>query len=147
MEQHFKHLETFQKIVKENGLVISAPKIKMFQTRIRFLGFEIYQGTIKPIQISIEFGSMFPDKIKDKTQLQRFLGSLNHVSNFYPNLRTTIKPLTKLGLNKPVCACLRDARHNNFDDSLLGIIESNMAHGPVYLNCFLFECFLCLDFL
>ena len=147
LEQHFKHLETFQKIVKENGLVISAPKIKLFQTRIRFLGFEIYQGTIKPIHISIEFGSMFPDEIKDKTQLQRFLGSLNYVSDFYPNIRTTIKPLTRLGLNKPVCACLKDARHNNFDDSLLGIIESNMAHGPVYFNCFLFECFLCLDFL
>ena len=56
---------------------------------IRFLGFEIYQGTIKPIQRSIEFGSKFPDEIKGKTQLQRFLESLNYVSNFYPNLRTT----------------------------------------------------------
>ena len=93
IEHHFKHLEKFQRIVRENGLVISAPKIKLFQTRIRFLGFEIYQGTIKPIQRSIEFSSKFPDEIKDKTQLQRFLGSLNYVSNFYPNLRTTIKPL------------------------------------------------------
>ena len=42
IEQHFKHLETFQKIVRENSLVVSAPKIKLFQTRIRFLGFEIY---------------------------------------------------------------------------------------------------------
>ena len=67
LEQHFKHFETFQKIVKENGLVIFAPKIKLFQTKIRFLGFEIYQGTIKPIQRSIEFGSKFPDEIKDKT--------------------------------------------------------------------------------
>ena len=93
MEQHFKHLEIFQKIVKENGLVISAPKIKLFQTRIRLLGFEIYQDMIKPIQRSIEFGSKFPDEIKDKTQLQRFLGSLNYVLDFYPNLRTTIKLL------------------------------------------------------
>ena len=34
LEQHFKHLETFQRIVKENGLVISDPKIKLFQTKI-----------------------------------------------------------------------------------------------------------------
>ena len=93
MEQHFKHLETFQNIVKENGLVISTPKIKLFQTRIRLLGFEIYQDMIKPIQRSIEFGSKFPDEIKDKTQLQRFLGSPNYVSDFYLNLRTTIKLL------------------------------------------------------
>ena len=93
LEQHFKHLENFQNFFRDNGLVISAPKIKLFQTKIRFLGFEIYRGTIKPIQRSIEFGSTFPDEIKDKTQLQRFLGSLNYVSDFYPNLRTTIKPL------------------------------------------------------
>ena len=93
LEQHFKYLETFQKIVRDNGLVIYAPKIKLFQTKIRFLGFEIYQGTIKPIQRSIESGSKFPDEIKDKTQLQRFLGSLNYITDFFLNLRTTIKPL------------------------------------------------------
>ena len=93
IEHHFKHLKNFQKIVRENGLVLSAPKIKLFQTRTRFLGFEIYQGTIKPIQRSIEFSSKFPDEIKDNTQLQRYLGSLNYVSDFYSNLRTTIKPL------------------------------------------------------
>ena len=93
IEHHFKHLEILQKIVRENGLVVSAPKIKLFQTRIIFLGFEIYQDKIKPIQRSIEFSSKFLDEIKDKTQLQRFLGSLNYVLGFYPNLRTIIKPL------------------------------------------------------
>ena len=29
IEEHFKHLKIFQKIVKENGLVISATKIKL----------------------------------------------------------------------------------------------------------------------
>ena len=42
IEHHFKHLETFQNFVRENGLVVSDRKIKIFQTRIRFLGFEIY---------------------------------------------------------------------------------------------------------
>ena len=61
-----KHL---QKIVKNNGLVISKTKIKLFQTNIRFLGFYIYQGQIKPIHRAIEFANKFPDEIKDKTQL------------------------------------------------------------------------------
>ena len=43
--------------------------MKIFQTKIRFLGFEIYQGTIAPIQRSIEFADKFLDKIKDKVQL------------------------------------------------------------------------------
>ena len=72
---------------------MSAPKIKLFQTMIRFIGFEINQGTIKPIQRSIEFSRKFPNEIKDKIQLQRFLGNLNYVLDFYLNLITTIKPL------------------------------------------------------
>ena len=49
IEHHFKHLENFQKVVRENNIVVSATKIKLFQTMIRFLRFEIYQGMIKPI--------------------------------------------------------------------------------------------------
>ena len=93
IDEHFQHLRFFQKIIKENGLVISASKMKLFQTQIRFLGFEIYQWKIKPIQRAIEFENKFPDEIKDKNQLQRFLGSLSYVSEFYQNLRTSIKPL------------------------------------------------------
>ena len=41
IEHHFKYLETFQNIVRENSLVVFALKIKLFQTKIKFLGFEI----------------------------------------------------------------------------------------------------------
>ena len=51
-------------------------------------------------------------------------------------IEVAVKPLTWIGLNKPICVCLRDARHNNFDDSLLGVMESNMAHDPIYFNYF-----------
>ena len=61
IEEHFKHLKFFQKIVRENGLVISATTIKLFQTNIRFLGFHIHQGQIKPIHRAIEFANKFPD--------------------------------------------------------------------------------------
>jgi hypothetical protein len=30
---------------------------------------------------------------------------------------------------------LRDARHLNFQDSLLGMIESSLYEGPIYSNC------------
>ena len=47
-----------------------------------------------------------------------------------------IKPLFRLGLDIPILMCLRDARHNNFFNSLLAMAESNLANGPVYFNCF-----------
>ena len=87
LEQHKKHLQAFLNTVKLNGLVVSAPKIKLFQTKVRFLGFDIHHGIIKPIDRSIQFTEKFPDQILDKTLLQRFLGSLNYISDFYQNLR------------------------------------------------------------
>ena len=51
-------------------------KNKLFQTKIRFLGHENFQGKTKPIQRSIEFVDKFPNEIKDKKQLQRFSGCL-----------------------------------------------------------------------
>ena len=65
----------------------------LFQTKIRFLGHDIYQGTIKPIMRSLAFADKFPDEIKDKNQLQRFLGCLNYVSDFFPRLKQLCAPL------------------------------------------------------
>lgn len=86
IEQHFHHLNIFEQIIIKNGFVISQPKMALFQTKVRFLGHNIEKGSIIPIDRSIEFASKFPDKITDKIQLQRFLGSLNYISQFYKNL-------------------------------------------------------------
>ena len=93
LNQHKKHLRSFLQTVKLNGLVVSIPKIKLFQTKVRFLGFDIHHGVIKPIDRAIQFPDKFPDQILDKTLLQRFLGSLNYISDFYQNLRQQCKPL------------------------------------------------------
>ena len=70
--------------------------------KIRFLCHNIHQGTIIPINRSIEFGSKFPNQILDKTQLQRFLGSLNYVREFVPYLNNIVKPLhDRLRKNPP----------------------------------------------
>ncbi|XP_042974778.1 uncharacterized protein LOC122306415 [Carya illinoinensis] len=82
-----------ERICKRNGLVVSAKKIKLFQTKIRFLGYDIFEGKIRPIQRAIEFADKFPDVILDKNQLQRFLGSLNYISDFYKDMRKQCRPL------------------------------------------------------
>lgn len=102
IESHFKHLNTFLKIIKHNGLVVSSKKIKLFQTAIRFLGHDLHQGTYKPICRAIEFSSKFPDEITDKTQLQRFLGSLNYVADFIPDIRKICEPLYKRLRKNPI---------------------------------------------
>ncbi|GLT54568.1 hypothetical protein SLA2020_277590 [Shorea laevis] len=61
-----------------------------------------HQSKISPISRVIQFADKFPDEILDKTQLQRFLGSLNYVADFYQNLRKKCKPLfDRLQANPP----------------------------------------------
>jgi hypothetical protein len=93
LDQHFKYLNIFLHLVKKNGLVVSAQKLVLFQTVIWFLGHNLHKGLYKPIQRSIEFADKFPNEIRDKTQLQRFLGCLNYVADFIPNLKFICKPL------------------------------------------------------
>ena len=66
LEKHFVHLKKFFNVIKANGMTCSTQKMKLFQTKIRFLGHEIFKGKTKPIQRSIEFADKFPDEIKDK---------------------------------------------------------------------------------
>ena len=76
-------------------MACSTPKVKLFQTKIRFLGQEIYQGKTKPIQRLIKFVDKFYSEIKDKNQLQRFLSCLIYISDYLKNLRIICEPLYK----------------------------------------------------
>jgi len=80
----------------------TAKKIKLLQTKIRFLGFDIAKGKIRPIDQAIDFAGKFPVVITDKNQHQRFLGSLNYIADFYKDLRKYCKPLfDRLQSNPP----------------------------------------------
>ena len=65
--------------------LLSLRKMKLFQTKIRLLGHDIYQGIITFINRSIKFVDKFPNEIKDKKQFQKVLGCLNYVSSFIPD--------------------------------------------------------------
>jgi hypothetical protein len=46
IKEHWKHLNSLLDTIKHSGLVVSAKKIKLFQTKIKFLGFDIFEGQI-----------------------------------------------------------------------------------------------------
>jgi len=59
IDQHFKPLHAFFHTATQSGLVVSKTKISLFQTRVRFLGHYICQGTVTPIQRSLTFTNKF----------------------------------------------------------------------------------------
>ena len=66
INDHWKHLNIFVRVIKQNRLVVLASKISLFQDKIRFLGHNIYKETLSPIDRAIQFANKFPDEIKDK---------------------------------------------------------------------------------
>ena len=101
INEHWKHLYSFLETIKQNGLVVSAKKIKLFQTKVYFLGYDISKGQIHLINRAIQFADKFLNVIIDKTQLQRFLRSLNYIADFYKDLRKQYKPLFDRLQNNP----------------------------------------------
>ncbi|XLS55306.1 hypothetical protein HN51_005061 [Arachis hypogaea] len=51
-------------------------------------------------------------------------------------IQVAVNPLIREGLSASILMCLRDIRHNDFQDSLIGIVETSLGHGLVYFNCF-----------
>jgi hypothetical protein len=66
------------------------------------LGYKIQHDQVLPVTQMIKFADKFPDEIKENKQLQRFLGCLNYVSDFYKALAKDGKILTeRLKKNPP----------------------------------------------
>ncbi|KAL5179503.1 polyprotein [Glycine soja] len=51
-------------------------------------------------------------------------------------VEVAIKPLIDIGIDATVLMCLRDIRHNKFEDSLIGTVETSLGQGPVYFSCY-----------
>jgi hypothetical protein len=70
-------------IIQNARLVFSKKKLKLFEIEIKYLGHIINNGELVLQSHVVEFADKLPDKIIDKLQIQRFLGSLNYISHFY----------------------------------------------------------------
>ncbi|KAL6345850.1 hypothetical protein AAG906_017609 [Vitis piasezkii] len=51
-------------------------------------------------------------------------------------IQVAAKPLTRLGLNTSIVMCLRDNRHLEYRDSIIGAVQAGLNDGPVYFQCY-----------
>ena len=51
-------------------------------------------------------------------------------------VQVAIKPLFGLGLDITIFLSLRNARHLDFYNLIRALAKSNIANGPIYLNCY-----------
>ena len=51
-------------------------------------------------------------------------------------IQVTAKPLKRIGLNTSIVMCLRDNRHLDYRDSIIGVVQAGLNYGPVYFQCY-----------
>lgn len=68
------HLAKIAKEIRDNGIMISEKKMELEIERINFLGVIINKGAIELQNHILEKIDLFPSHLKDKLQVQRFLG-------------------------------------------------------------------------
>ncbi|KAG7966020.1 hypothetical protein I3843_08G029400 [Carya illinoinensis] len=52
------------------------------------------------------------------------------------SIQVAIVPLVRKGIDACVLLCLCDGRHKNFNNSVLGIVQTSLIDGPVHFNCY-----------
>ena len=69
-------------------------------------------------------------KLLNEEDLQPFIDKYNfiHIGLF----QIALKPLTLQGLNASLLTSLRDARCLDYVQSLMGVMQTSLCHGPVY---------------
>ncbi|KAJ9177061.1 hypothetical protein P3X46_012314 [Hevea brasiliensis] len=98
-----------------------------FKLRSDYIVKTVEQAT--PIHEGLSSRSLFSKELlKEHQKTYQFL----HIGM----IQVALKPATRLGLNTSALVCVRDKRHKDFNDSLLGIIESSLCDGPIYFSCY-----------
>ncbi|KAL0293900.1 UNVERIFIED_CONTAM: putative enzymatic polyprotein, partial [Sesamum angustifolium] len=98
MKEHIKQLEIFSDACYKEGLVLSEKKATIAVNKIEFLGILIDEAGIELQEHIVEKIRNFPDILKDKKQLQSFLGVVNFAGIFIKDLakyRKDFRPLSK----------------------------------------------------
>ncbi|KAL2248349.1 UNVERIFIED_CONTAM: Enzymatic polyprotein, partial [Sesamum indicum] len=85
-KEHIKHLQIFSDACYKEGFVLSEKKATIAVNKIEFLGILIDETGIELQDHIVEKIRNFPDELKDKKQLQSFLGVVNFTGIFIKDL-------------------------------------------------------------
>ena len=73
-------------------------------------------------------------KLLSKKSIDSFKQKYNYLH--FGLVQIAAKPLSREGLDTSLLLCLRDSRFLDFNDSLLGMVETSLCGGPVHFDCF-----------
>ncbi|CAM4672458.1 unnamed protein product [Lepidochelys kempii] len=96
---HLEHLQKVLERIREAGLTVKAKKCQIGLNRVTYLGHQVGQGTISPLQAKVDAIQKWPVP-KSKEQVQSFLGLAGYYRRFVPHYSQIAAPLTDLTKKK-----------------------------------------------
>ena len=94
-EEHDKHLDGFLRRCKKLGVKLNAEKMETAVDAVTFMGHRISASGlgIDPEKVTAITGIAKPTNVEE---LRRFIGMINYIAKFVPNLATVMQPLHNL---------------------------------------------------
>ena len=94
-EEHDGRLQAVMERMKTAGVTLNEKKCKFGCTSLKYLGFIVSSDGILPDDSKVAAITKFPQP-KDIADVRRFLGMVNNLALFIPNLATIIEPIRAL---------------------------------------------------
>ena len=94
-KQHMEHTKALFDRLSQAKLTVNLSKSQIGKAKITFLGHEIGQGEVKPVNAKVEAIAHFPQP-QTKKELMRFLGMAGYYRKFCRNFSDVVSPLTNL---------------------------------------------------
>lgn len=99
LEEHDRRLEKVMQVLKENNVVLRDDKCLYRVNKVNFLGHELSAEGVKPLQKYVSTIQNFRSPV-NVGEIQSFLGLVNYVGKWIPDLATITEPLKELLRNK-----------------------------------------------
>ena len=127
--EHLRHLERLFLRLQEVGMKIHLGKCEFFRKKIKFLGKILSRDGIMPLPSHVEAIKDFPSP-NNVTQLQRFNGLINFLSNFIYDYSKLMNPLFKALQGKEFK--WTEVEEKAFKEVKKAVIENAITYHPVY---------------
>lgn len=134
-EQHNRRLNAIRDKLSEHNVVLNETKCKLKVAQIEFLGHSISKCGVKPTTSKIDAVKQFREP-KTIEEVRSFLGLVNYVSRFIPDVATKTYPLRQLIKNnkfsweKPQETAFKELKSTLTNDSVLGFYS---VHDPTFV--------------
>ena len=124
-EKHQKHLEAVMHRLKKAKITLNVDKCHFAQSTIKFLGQIVNQDGIQPDPEKVQAVTAMPPPA-NVPEVRRFMGMVNQLSKFCPQLADKAKPINEL---------LRSKNDWNWGDSQqksFSLIKKDLSYNPEF---------------